>query len=124
MKKFLFLLVLIGSIWSGSVSYASDWVWLTSSDTVTTSIDVSSVRRNRNNDRAIVWVKYTNVDGTYDLVLYAFTKAHQIATLSTVSYNADGHVTDSYTVPEYRIEWRPIVPDTVGEGIYYYIWRY
>lgn len=58
---------------------------------------------------------YTYVNA-YEVLLYEFSCTNnQIKLHSVVTYNSKGTVVDSYNPPDYYLEWKDVVPDSVGE---------
>ena len=122
MKRLIFLLALFiaGCFWFPQGAEASNWVWIDSNDTVSAYLDTDSIRKN--GSTATAWVKYANIDGTYGLVKYSFNAEQEsLGILSEVDYNTDGSTRNSYTFPPYNVAFQPVVPDSVGEHIYSYI---
>lgn len=72
MKRLIFLLALFiaGCFWFPQGAEASNWVWISSNDTVSVYLDTDSIRKD--GSTATAWVKYASTDGTYELVKYLF----------------------------------------------------
>ena len=114
----------------------SRWAEVGSGNDTTVYVDTQSVRRNGSKVR--IWLKwlYTSAPETsgYPKKKYLAEKALDIyncterssATLQIIRYaNADasGEVVESLSIPESKIEYRDLAPETIGERILNYVCR-
>lgn len=106
-------------------TFAADWYYVGTSDNreMSTYIDNSSVIKNSRN--ATVWIKYVMSDGTMSINrIYVTHTPKTMTLLSYTNYDSHGNVIDSEDIPPYGQKRCTIVPDTVGECIWYCIWSY
>lgn len=117
-KLFVVLLTLLAL---SCPAFAADWYYLgNSKDGTQYYIDNSSVEKNEK--AAMVWCKTIDTDGSSSIVQYAFIRNEKlIAILNISNYDANDSYISGYS---YALQWGAIVPDTVGELIYYSIWPY
>lgn len=118
MKKMLLAGLLALTIAAGTQNVSAvNWVDAAASDNFTVDIDIDSTRTN--GGIVSFGAKYNFNDGTYDLTFVRIDPADRtFAIVSVISYDANGKVTESYTVPSYALEWDPIAPGTIMGGLY------
>jgi len=102
--------------------FASSWYWIGASTNGTQYyIDNDSVRKN--NHYAIVWVKISNPDGTSSIEQLFFNHYNKTYAVNRwADYASNGQVSNSGT-PSY-LNYESIIPDSMGENVYYAIWGY
>jgi hypothetical protein len=104
---------------AASPGVASVWARVNrSADGDQISIDVSSIRDDRGIRTAWLRTVYRGPNrhgGLYDVARFDFDcPAREMALRSVVTYGARGRVLSS--VHTSYLSWRPVVPDSVGEG--------
>lgn len=102
---------------------AADWYYVGSSNdgSVSVFIDNSSVEKNY--QHASILEKHTMSDGSFSIFKVFYTHTPKTYTmLSFTDYNADGSVENSHVLSKYELNTNPIVPDSVGEAVWYCIW--
>ena len=126
-KVYLILCLLVTLVLSVgcTTAFAADWYYVGTSDNgeMSTYIDNSSVIKNSRN--ATVWIKYVMSDGSMSINrIYVTHTPKTMTLLSYTNYDSRGNVVDSGDIPPYGRKRSTIVPDTVGECIWYCIWSY
>ena len=122
MRKFMIVLLLLFSC-SIIPSFAANWYYVASDDTISFFIDNSSVIKN--NREAVVWIKTVNADGSYELRQVRFTHSPRTFTfLSENHYDSTGNVIHSQIYSSYAQKTVPIPPDTFVAAIWRLIWPY
>ena len=128
MKKVYLTLCLLALMFlsvGSTPAFAADWYYVGTSDNgeMSTYIDNSSVIKNSRN--ATVWIKNVMSDGSMSINrIYVTHTPKTMTLLSYTNYDSHGNVVDSEDIPSYGRERATIVPDTVGECIWYCIWPY
>lgn len=118
---FIMMVFSIGCI----TAFASDWYYVGTSDDGNVSAYIDNASVAKNNREATVWVKWTRSDGSQMITQIYYTRHPKTSTwLYLAEYDTQGNVVDSETISYYEQEARPIVPDSMDEGIWYCIWPY
>lgn len=135
MKKIILILSLCLSLLGlSSITYAAEWNWIASNDSTTISFDKDSIRKSED-DKYFAWIKYEHTESegakisddlklaepiSYQLHRLKFDyKNESIKTQSVVIYDKNGTTLASYT-DKYSLErFEPIIPDSIGEKIFY-----
>lgn len=122
-KLFIALLTLLAL---SCPAFAADWYWIGQlNNGIQYYIDNSSVEKNA--EKAIIWCKYVNTDGSYAVIRWAFIRKGRLFTLLSAStYDKNGNYISGDDVPlnSYALQWTSITPDTSIESLYYSIWPY
>ena len=99
---------------------ASSWIKLGRTSTGgILFIDTESL--NTSGDHTDAWFKIdqtadqTTKDREAKQMMRFRCRSKQVATMSVISYGADGRITYSKSTPEFMLSFEPLVPDTVGE---------
>ncbi len=126
------LFILLSALFIGHKGLAQDWVYA-GSDNEETKYYVKSTYVSKDNYEGgiKVWTKkekkkatvkkngktltYLNAKELQLLVIDCGEKKMKI--VSTIVYNSQGKVVDSWTLKDYEQEWDDIVPDSMGEAM-------
>lgn len=124
MKKLLVILTTLLILTISSTS-ATNWYYIgqggPNGDIFSAFIDNDNVQKN--NDEAIVWVKYDYPDGKQLIEkCYFYRPTRTITQLYTVLYHENGSVIQTYTYEKQYPENTPIVPGTIYDFILELIW--
>lgn len=116
------------------ITYAADWQWICSTDVMTVSFDKDSIRKSERN-KYFVWIKseYTESEGvkrskdfklaepiSYALVRWEVDYKNESSRIqSSVIYDKNGASLANFTDEYSLIRFKPIVPGSIGEEIFY-----
>ncbi len=124
------LIILISVLFIGQKSVCQDWVYA-GSDAEGTKYYAKSSYVSKDYGKIKIWTKReskkTTVKKNGKTLTYLNAKELQlivvdcsekkIKSITTIVYNAQGKVVDSYTLSDYEQEWIDIVPDSLGEAM-------
>lgn len=129
------LIIILSLFFFGQTSYCQDWISVgTDSGGNKWYIKSSYVKKEGygdSGDNIRIWTKkelnkktikkngksltYTNVKELQLIV--GDCNERKIKFVTTIVYNSQGKLIDSYTLEEYEQEWQDVVPESMGEAI-------
>ena len=125
MKKWVWTFFLLASLFlSGNQNaYGANWVWIYSNENSSTYIDTSTILKSNNNGEAMVWVKNVYTSGTTEMNLLKINDRRQFTIYAIYIYDTKTkHTIRSWTQKDQASEhWRNVLPYSLGECIYSYI---
>jgi hypothetical protein len=122
LSKYIAAILVITS----SPTLASNWVKVTvDEENGVWSIDIDSIRTLNGGYRQ-AWRKVTKVskqsnEVVEDLVLSYYNCSNRTRAMKTAVLYYNNGKNASKTVPDYGLEWNPVVPDTVGETAFNFV---
>lgn len=119
----LCLIIMIVLSVNCTTAFAADWYYVGTSDDGHESVYIDNASVLKDNRIAFIWEKTVMSDESYYVTRTCYTRHPKTFTLlAMVTYDAQGRVVSSEEVPYYLQTSHQIVPGTMGETIWYYIW--
>lgn len=120
-KKILFVSLIVANIMLMPSTFAANWVWVWSTEYMTSTIDTDSIQ-SLDSDTKTIWAKNILTDGSFMLTQYAFRKSNRsMAEISYIGYDVDGNQNYEYIAPREQWGWHLVVPGTNAERLYGYV---
>lgn len=118
------MIIAAGAALVSSPAFAANWVEVVRADDKSTILYLDMDSYQTDGNVAAGWVKYLHRDGTYFMSLMGVKcDERQYVTVKAMKYSATGRVISDFSSTLDK-EWRPVVPDSMVEGLVDYVCDY